>query len=171
LNLIHQWYFEIPSTVNLYQHWTSHGLFVHPHHAKGSPHILKLDEKENENFIALMRTRTPELLSRVKRTKELEAELLKLPDSELSQNMKEFIKLRGYLVDIRFAENETAENNAFDDLVKFVDKSKDKELWIHFVDEVAFDSIFDTEYFPHKKVQNYRKRFAEKFTVKTGVNE
>jgi hypothetical protein len=186
LDILRTWYRELPYRCNP----KLVPLFVDYSYARNSPHlqipveydiagrVVKPTLKDRESlsslrqefyvafkeFVKSLRTRTPELLSRIKRTKELETELLKLPDSELSQNMKEFIKLRGYLVDIRFAENETAENNAFDDLVKFVDKSKDKELWIQFVEEVAFDSIFDAEYFPYKKVQNYRKRFAEKFT-------
>ncbi|MDR1480806.1 MAG: hypothetical protein LBJ00_17915, partial [Planctomycetaceae bacterium] len=155
LSLIHLWYFEIPSTVNLNREWTSHGLFAHPHHAVNAP--LPTGDREMRDFFALMRTRTPELLSRIKRTKELETKLLKLPESELSQNMKELIQLRGHLVDIRFAENEMAENKAFDNFVKFIDKSKDKELWIRFVIEIGFNSIVDHEYFPYKKAEDYCK--------------
>jgi hypothetical protein len=163
LAMIHQWYLQIPNTVDLHGHWTGHGLFAHPHHAKDSPYY-DYKEENYEKFFSSMRTRTPELLSRIKRTKELETELLKLSDAELSQNMKEFIKLRGYLVDIRFAENVAEEEKAFNNFVTFIERSKDKELWIRFVVEIAFDSIIDNEHFPHEKVQNYRKRFAEKFT-------
>jgi ribosomal protein S8 len=160
VDLIHQWYIEIPGTITQLE-WTGHGLFVHPVYAKDSHN---LDSNKYEKFFNSMRTRTPELLQRINRTKELEAELLKLPDSELSRNMKEFIKLRGYLVDIRFAENDKEEKKAFNNFVTFIDKSKDKKLWIRFVDEIAFGSIADDKYFSYKKVENYRKRFAEKFT-------
>jgi hypothetical protein len=77
--------------------------------------------------------------------------------------MKEFIQLRGYLVDLRFAENEKDEENAFNKFVTFIEKSKDKKLWIRFVDEIALKSILDNEYFPHEKIEDYRKRFNKKF--------
>ncbi|MDR1477368.1 MAG: hypothetical protein LBJ00_00320 [Planctomycetaceae bacterium] len=169
LNQIHQWYLLFPNTFDLQGHWIGHGLFAHPHHAIGSPYHHVNAKEEYEKFFISMRTRTPELLKRIKRTKELEAELLKLPDSELSQNMKEFIQLRGHLVDIRFAENATEENKAFDNFVKFIDKSKDKELWIRFVIEIGFNSIVDHEYFPYKKAEDYCKRFTEKFATKIEV--
>jgi ribosomal protein S8 len=170
LKLIKDWYFEL-TTVS--DPWC--GVFCSYELVRKSPLCdvtfgdgitVKIPNKVYDSykeFIKSLRTRTPELLQRIKRTKELETELLKLPDSELSQNMKEFIQLRGYLVDLRFAENEKDEEIVFNNFVTFIDKSKDKELWIKFVDEIALKSIFDNEYFPHEKVESYRKRLNEKF--------
>ncbi|MDR1479741.1 MAG: hypothetical protein LBJ00_12480, partial [Planctomycetaceae bacterium] len=182
LTTLREWYNEVPSNMwNVIQgRGCSARIFAGYEYATGSPLekiVNKYDyysqpnlkrysklhkdrqpfKKEYESFAFLLRTRTPELLARIKRTKELEAELLKLPDSELSQNMKEFIQLRGHLVDIRFAENAAEENKAFDNFVTFIDKSKDKELWIRFVIEIGFNSIVDHEYFPYKKAEDYCK--------------
>jgi hypothetical protein len=130
-----------------------------------------LHRENRQNFELSMRTRTPKLLYAIHRTNERAKWLLKLPDSELSQNMKEFIQLRGLLVDIRFAEDEKAEEIAFNELITFVNKAKDKKLWIKFVGEIAFDSLHDDKYFPHKKIDTYRKRWIEKFEDKTEVKE
>jgi hypothetical protein len=174
LDMINDWYLTLPSTLETAgsrEHWTGHGVFSHPHHTKNSPYNHGREDEKFQKFVESLRTRTPELLKRLKRTNELAAELLKLPDSELSQNMKEFIQLRGLLVDIRFAEDEKAEENAFNELITFVNKAKDKKLWIKFVGEIAFDSLHDDKYFPRKKIDDYRKRWIEKFEDKTDAKE
>ena len=90
-------------------------------------------------------------------------ERAKQPDSTISQNMVEFIQLRGFLVEIRYAENPDAEQAAFDKLVNFVENAKDKDLWLEFLDEIGFGSIVNYTNFNPEKVQHYRKQFAEHF--------
>jgi hypothetical protein len=177
--LIRDWYSTIPCPPKV---WSDGVLFQYCHFDRDSPIYsdnhsnisledingkTKLTQQESlacRQFEKNLNFRSEFISQRIKRSKKLEAELLNLPDSELSQNMKEFIKLRGHLVDIRFAENAVEEEKAFNNFVTFIEQSKDKELWIRFVVEIAFDSIIDNEHFPLEKVQNYRKRFAEKFT-------
>jgi ribosomal protein S8 len=186
LDMLRAWYRELPT--GGYNSELGTPLFIDYSYAQNSPNLIPveydisgrvvkptLNDGEGlyllrrksytkfKQFVESLRTRTPELLQRIKRTKELETELLKLPDSELSQNMKEFIQLRGYLVDLRFAENEKDEENTFNKFVTFIEKSKDKKLWIRFVDEIALKSILDNEYFSNEKVESYRKRLNEKF--------
>ena len=85
------------------------------------------------------------------------------PDSTISQNMVEFIQLRGFLVDMRYAENERAEQAAFEKLLDFVDTARDKELWIRFLDEIGFYSIMHHTHFPSRKVEHYRELFIKRF--------
>jgi hypothetical protein len=186
--LLRDWYKEMPGS-NL---WTDGVLFSYVHHDRNSPYYvddnvstheelsneLRQRRDNNRNFAQISdefektaTTRSEFVIKRINHTNELAAKLLKLPDSELSQNMKEFIQLRGLLVDIRFAEDEKAEEIAFNELITFVNKAKDKKLWIKFVGEIAFDSILDYQYFPRKKIDTYRKRWIEKFEDKTEVKE
>ena len=154
-------------------------VFAHPYYVRDSPFKMEastpeeLGKKRNpffkayRGFFSSMETRTPESLARIKRTNELAKQILesaKHPDSTISQNMVEFIQLRGFLVDIRYAENPDAEQAAFDKLVKFVGSANDKELWLKFLDEMGFSSIVNYANFKHEKVQQYRKQFAEHFT-------
>jgi len=77
--------------------------------------------------------------------------------------MVEFIQLRGFLVDMRYAENERAEQAAFEKLLDFVDTARDKELWIRFLDEIGFYSIMHHTHFPSRKVEHYRELFIKRF--------
>ena len=79
--------------------------------------------------------------------------------------MVEFIQLRGFLVDMRYAENPETEKAAFEKLMDFVKDAKDKELWIRFLDEIGFYSITHRTYFPFEKVEQYRKLFGERFSI------
>lgn len=175
-NLIQAWYLELPLTSNAYR-WTPYSTFSHPFHARNSPFKVsgeppnELYEKRKplndayHEFFTSMLTRTPEMEQRIKRTNELAAELLKLPDEELSRNMKEFIQIRGFLVNMRYAENEEAEKKAFGKLMAFVEKSQDKALWVNFIYEVALENIQNSNHFPQNKVESYRGRFAEQFPM------
>ena len=80
--------------------------------------------------------------------------------------MKEIIQLRGYLVDMRYAENDESEQKAFDTLCEWVDTTSDKELWIKLLDEVGLMSIMGYDHFPSEKVESYRKQFAKRFQIK-----
>jgi len=165
-------------------------VFAHPYYVNGSP--FKIDNPlpfrlENishdeayelvwkrresyaeayEKFFASMETRTPELLLRIERTNELAAKILeraKEPESTISRNMVEFIQLRGFLVDMRYAENPKAEKAAFDKLLDFVENAQDKKLWVKFLYEIGFDSIVNHTHFPAAKVQEYRELFGKRF--------
>jgi hypothetical protein len=119
-------------------------------------------------FIDPLFSRTPEALARIERTNELAAKIMeraKEPDSTFSQNMVEFIQLRGFLVDMRYAENLEAEEMAFQKLMDFVDQSQDKELWVPFFHEIGLNSIQHHTHFPPQKVEQYRTRFAERFQI------
>ena len=113
-----------------------------------------------------METRTPASLARIKRTNDLASQIIersKHPDSTISQNMVEFIQLRGFLVEMRYAENERAEQAAFEKLMNFVDTAGDRELWIRFLDEIGLYSIMHHTHFPSRKVEHYRELFARRF--------
>jgi hypothetical protein len=137
--------------------------------------IQSLDPPNMEVELLPQTKRTPELLARIERTNELAAKILeraKQPDSTFSQNMVEFIQLRGFLVDMRYAENLEAEKMAFQKLIDFVDESQDKELWIDFLYDVGLGSIGHSDYFHLEKVEDYRTRFAERFQIpKRGLFE
>ena len=123
-------------------------------------------------FFVSMENRTPESLARIERTNELAAQILeraKQPDSTISQNMIEFIQLRGFLVDMRYAENPEAEKAGFEKLMDFVEKAKDKKLWISFLEEVGFWSIYHRTHFPYEKVEQYRKLFGARFPEANGL--
>jgi hypothetical protein len=183
INLLREWYLEIPSTLSY--GWTMDNVFGHPFYVRDSPFNVnaktpeeyqkKREQRDREKteemrvFFDSMEHRTPELLVRIKRTNELAAQILeraKQPNSTISQNMAEFIQIRGFLVDIRYAENEAAEKTAFDKLMDFIDTSHDKQLWMDFVYEIGLNSIMNHKYFPPLKVENYKKLFAERFQIK-----
>lgn len=82
----------------------------------------------------------------------------------------EFIQIRGFLVDMRHAENRESEKAAFEKLMDFVEQAKDKELWIKFLDEVGLLSIRSIvsqdrrdEAPSFYRAASYRKLFVEQF--------
>ena len=182
LKLLQEWYLELPTEASIY-HWTMEHVFAHPFHVRDSPFKmpnaspLELRRKREpleeayRAFFKSMETRTPESLARIKRTNDLASQIIersKQPNSTISQNMVEFIQLRGFLVDMRYAENEQAEQAAFEKLMNFVDTAKDRELWIQFLDEIGLYSIMHQTHFPSRKVEHYRELFAKRFPeVKT----
>lgn len=64
----------------------------------------------------------------------------------------------GFLVEMRYAENEEAEEKVFENLVTFVEKSRDKALWVNFIHDVALESIQNSNHFPQNKVESSRLR-------------
>jgi hypothetical protein len=126
-----------------------------------------------QEFFKLFLSRTPEALARIDRTNELAAKIIersKEPDSTFSQNMVEFIQLRGFLVDIRYAKNLEAEETAFVKMMDFVDQSQDKELWVDFIYDVGLgsiglDGIEGNSRFSYVKIVEYRRRFAERMHI------
>ncbi|MDR1477522.1 MAG: hypothetical protein LBJ00_01110 [Planctomycetaceae bacterium] len=179
LKLLREWYAELPIGI-----WESSEIFVRVGAARktaltipeANPTNSKTTDQSKEyheyhRLYESIKTRTPEVDSRIKRTDELAVELLKLPDSELSPNMKEFIQLRKFLVDIRYAENTAKEQQAFDNLVTFVNNSKDKNVWIPLVRDCVFGVVwrdmhglilFDKE-MTYRKLWRYRSQFNKKF--------
>ena len=171
--LIQEWFLELPSTLSIID-----GVFAHPYRVRNSPFKmpnatpLELDRKREplfevyQAFYKSMETRTPESLARIKRTNAMASQIIersKQPGSTISQNMVEFIQLRGFLVDMRYAENEQAEQAAFEKLMDFVGTAKDKELWIRFLDEIGLYSIMHQTHFPSRKVEHYRELFTKRF--------
>jgi len=113
-------------------------------------------ERAYRRFISSMATRTWVSSERIKRTDALTAKILeraKQPNSTISQNMVEFIQLRGFLVDMRYAESPEAEKVAKDKLMDFIEQSHDKELWLPFLEEVGFPSIVNCPHFPYAEYE------------------
>ena len=177
LKLLQDWYLELPTTA-LADQWTMEHIFAHPYHVNGSPFKMEsptpfeLGRKREpfndiyRKFFTSLETRTPESLARIKRTNELATQILtraKQPNTTVSQNLVEFIQLRSFLVDMRYSENEKAEKVAFEKLTDFVEKAKDKELWIKFLDEIGFYGIANHKAFPYEKAESYRKLFGVRF--------
>jgi len=175
--LIQEWYLELPTTSSA-DRWTMQHVFAHPYHVRGStfkmPNATPLElgrkreplDEAYRAFFKSMETRTPESLARIKRTNDLASQIIersKHPDSTISQNMVEFIQLRGFLVEMRYAEDEQAEQAAFEKLMNFVDTAQDRELWIRFLDEIGLYSIMHHTHFPSRKVEHYRELFARRF--------
>ena len=125
--------------------------------------------KESRDYRKRMFSRSEYSLERIRKSKELASQLIadsQSRDSTISQNMVEFIQLRGLLVEMRYAENEEMEKAAFEKLCEFVMASKDKELWTQFVTEIGFASIQHHEHFPYTKVDKYKNLFRESFDTK-----
>lgn len=167
LRLLHDWYGELPIGV-----WESNGVFVRLFAAKKTGiNAETIQTKKTDIKYKDFRERNTEVINRIVRTNELAEKLLKLPDSELSQNMKEFIQLRRFLVDMRFAESPDKEEKAFEELVSFVDKSKDKAIWISLVSDCVLGGVWcdgDSTFLyddqmTYRKMWNYRNRFNKKF--------
>ena len=174
IDLLLDWYLELGLGA-----YPENRVFATPDHVNGS--LYKTVESRNfwflpkdegvayQEFCSGMETRTPEAIARIERTNELAAKIIersKEPDSTFSQNMVEFIQLRGYLVDMRYAENDESEEAAFQKLMDFIDVSQDKELWIDFLYDVGLGSIENHTHFPYAKVYEYRQRFAERMEIK-----
>ena len=178
--LLLEWFLELPTTKSD-ELWTEDAVFTAPFYTRGSPIQTKVYSGEEARekrfpfvdayveFIKPFSSRTPEVIVRIERTNELAAKIIersKESDTTFSQNMVEFIQLRGYLVDMRYAENPESEEAAFQKLMDFVDASQDKELWIDFLYDVGLGSIENHAYFPYAKVYEYRQRFAERMQIK-----
>ncbi|MCL2347737.1 MAG: hypothetical protein FWC50_05680 [Planctomycetaceae bacterium] len=178
--LLREWFLELPGTKDTLL-WMEDAVFTAPFYTRESPIQTKVYSREEAEeklwpffeaygkFIKPFSSRSPEALARIKRTNELAAKILeraKEPDSTFSQNMIEFIQLRGFLVDMRYAENLEAEKAAFVKMMDFIDQSQDKELWIDFMYDVGLESILNNEYFPYAKVFKYKQRFAERMQIK-----
>jgi len=178
--LLLEWFLELPTTKDP-DLWMEDAVFTAPFYTRESPIQTKVYSREEAKekrwpfykaygkFFKSFLSRTPESLTRIKRTNELAAKILeraKEPDSTFSQNMIEFIQLRGFLVDMRYAENLEAEEAAFVKMMDFIDQSQDKELWIDFMYDVGLESILNNEYFPYAKVFKYKQRFAERMQIK-----
>jgi hypothetical protein len=177
--LLQKWYLELPSTTYEWT-WRPEFVFANPRYVDTSPYNempkryrdnrdienFELFYKKINTFFTSMEHRTPELLSRIQRTNELASQLLeraKQPNSTISQNMAEFIQLRGLFVEIRYAENDAAEKAVFEKLIDFINMSHDKQLWVDFIYEIGLNSIYNDKYFPHEKVKSYQNLFAERF--------
>lgn len=173
--LLTRWFLEIPSTRNP-DCWTIEGIFASPFYVSGSPYnvnasspqeMYKKRELVREEYLAFYKTmesRTPEIEARIKRMKEWAEKLLALPDSEVSPHMKEFISLRGLLVDLRYAEeNEAVRDKAFEKIVDWLKTSRYKTLWVLFLKECGFRGIVNENRFPMEVVERYVKKLAEAF--------
>ena len=186
--LLQQWYLEIPTTKSS-ACWTMEHIFAHPFHALQSPWKMDVpgdgtgerpsreavEERKNRSreyrsFFADMETRTPELESRIARTKELEAEIVRRasdPDSTISLVTMEFVQLRGLLVDLRYAEDDTARDAAFDTMLAWLKTAEHQTLWVDLLDSTGLDSLQNQKYFPSEWVQNYREKLREAFPKNT----
>jgi len=185
LELLRRWYLELPDPLS--DNWTNSFVFANLDHIRNSPtrEFLETLTIGNKYFHSLspkdrftvfqghlddreiFRQRSREILMRIMRTNAYADQLLersKQPDSTISQNMVEFIQLRGLLVDVRYAENEEAEETAFEKLVDFVDQSQGKEHWIDFMREIGFDSIEGSGFY--EKITYYREQFVKRFQIK-----
>jgi len=173
--LLTRWFLEIPSTRSPH-FWSLDGIFASPFYVSGSPYNVSasslremlekrdLAHEEYMVFYKAMESRTPEVEARIKRTNELAEKLLALPDSEVSLNLKEFITLRGLLVDLRYAdENDEARDKAFDKIVDWLKTSKYKTLWVLVLKECGFQGISNANHFSMAVVDRYVKKLAEAF--------
>jgi hypothetical protein len=172
---IARWFLEIPATCSPVQ-WTIDGIFASPFYVRESPYNVKANSKTElvkkrelvnnryNDFYASLESLTPEIKSRIKRTNEIAAELLKQPDSVISPHMKEFIVLRGLLVELRYAdENELSRDRAFDKIVDWIKKSKFKTTWILVLKESGLPSIENANHFPKQIVNNYIDKLSKIF--------
>jgi hypothetical protein len=94
----------------------------------------------------------------------LASELLKQPDTIISPHMKEFIVLRGLLVELRYAdENELSRNKAFDKIVDWIKTAKFKTTWILVLKESGLPSIENVNHFPKQIVDDYINKLSKLF--------
>ncbi|MDR1483572.1 MAG: hypothetical protein LBT09_01985 [Planctomycetaceae bacterium] len=175
LDTIARWFLEIPATYSPVQ-WTIYGIFASPFYVRESPYNVKANSKTElakkrelvnnryNDFYTSLESLTPEIKSRIKRTNEIAAELLKQPDTSISPYMKEFIYLRGLLIDLRYAdENDIVRNQAFEKLVTWLQTAKYKTLWILVLQKVGLKSITNNNHFPQQIVNNYIDKLSKIF--------
>jgi len=173
--LLTSWFLELPSTQSEVQ-WSVDGILASPLYAHDSPHNVSATTREemfqkrmqiHEDYRAFYRTmesRTTEIGARIKRTNEWAEKLLALPDSEVSPHMKEFIVLRGLLVDLRYAEEtEVTRDKEFEKIVAWVKTSKYKTLWVLVLKECGLQGIANDKHFSMTIVDRYVKKLAEAF--------
>ena len=177
--LLARWFLELPSTVqrpDCSREWTIDAVFASPLYVSGSPYNVntssgnELGPKRHrarddyKAFYSTMESRTPEVEARIKRTNEYADKLLKLPASEVSPHMKEFITLRGLLVDLRYAdETGAARDKAFEKIVDWLKTSKYKTLWVCVLKECGLPSIYNGKHFPISVVEGYVNKLVETF--------
>jgi hypothetical protein len=187
LALLREWFLEIPETIHP-ERWYLCGVFVHPFYARGSPYDLTAEMRQNgelrrgamlrersdeyEMFFQKMKTRSSEIEERIARTKELERRLLhpiskKLPpeargpDSTLSPMMKEFIVLRGHLVEVRYAKCEADRLKAFDAMLQWIATTGHRELWKKYLDKVVLNPRSHPDVLPPESFDKFRARCNE----------
>ena len=173
--LLTRWFLELPSTHDSFQ-WTIDGIFASPFYVSGSPFNVnasspqELYEKRQSvhadyvAFFSKMESSTPEIKARIKQTNELAEKLRVLPDSEVSLYMKEFIVLRGLLVDLRYADrNDVARDENFDKIVHWLQKSKFRTLWVLVLKECGLPGIRNDKHFSQQVVDNYIGRLIVAF--------
>jgi hypothetical protein len=184
-NTIREWYMEMPGPY----HWTDGVFFQLKDDDKDSQFYLPehlTGKTRNEARRAINKRlkryqyydqpepRNKFIETRIKRSEELASELLKQPDSELSPHMKEFIVLRGLLVELRYAdENELSRNKAFDKIVDWIKTSKFKTTWVLVLKGSGLPSIENTNHFPQQLVNDYINKLSKIFPkeVNATVNE
>ena len=173
--LLARWFLELSATWSP-SAWPIDGIFASPSYVSGSPYNVNASSPQemadkrqlaHEDYIVFcnkMVTRTPEVDARIKRTNELTNKLLALPDSEVSSHMKEFIVLRGLLVDLRYAEEtEAARDKEFEKIVTWIKTSKNKILWVLVLKECGFQGIGNLKHFPMDVAGRYVKKLEEVF--------
>jgi len=174
-DLIRAWYQEIPG----FYVWNDNTLFQFVDYDRDSPFFTTAGQgrekagpfwlshqKEHADFVQKTLTRNDFTLQRIAKSKELEAEIVRLsqePDTTISQSMKEFVQLRGFLVDMRYAEND---ETAFEKLMDFVDGTQNETLWVKLLDEIVFHYIRNDCGFKADNVKHYREQFVKRFQIK-----
>ena len=121
--------------------------------------------QELAQYIEQMKTRTAEAEKHIARTKELEKQLLARadrPDSTISPMMKEFIILRGHLVEIRYARDPAAQLKAFELMLVWVRTAKHRELWRTYLDKIVLNPRSHPDILPKESFDNYRVRLLGK---------
>ena len=128
-----------------------------------------LRREEYGVFFASMKARTPEAEQRIARTKELEVELLKRAEDDhatISPTMKEFIILRGFLVDLRYAENREAQQATFDKLLDWVATTQTPRLWTKYLKWIVLNDDSPTDVLPPEDFDNYREKLDNRRSCK-----
>ncbi|NQU22485.1 MAG: hypothetical protein HQ567_14505 [Candidatus Nealsonbacteria bacterium] len=191
LALLNEWFVELAETGHG-SDWHIGRVFAHPYYSARSPYKVgpelygwyelepfrrqtlcaqqlgrhrKEHKEAYKTSFEQMKTRTPEVEKRVARTKELEKQLLERadrPNSTISPMMKEFITLRGHLVEIRYANDTAAQSNAFDVMLDWVAKTKHQELWKKYLDKIVLNPRSHPDVLPPESFDNYRARLVDK---------
>jgi hypothetical protein len=176
LAAIQKWFCELPSTTDMHS-WNGYGFFVNPYYTRQSPYYIKTElppverelarskhEEEYKIFYYSMESLSSEIKERIRQTNQYADDLLKLPDSELSPHMKEFIVLRGFLVELRYAdENELSRDKVFDKIVNWIKTSKFKTTWVLVLKESGLPSIENVNHFPQQIVNDYINKLSKIF--------
>jgi hypothetical protein len=191
LALLNEWFIQFAETGHG-SDWHIGCVFAHPYYAAGSPYKVGPDlyawyELEStrltihcaeqtrqhraerhevyDSFFESMKTRTPEVEDRIARTKELEKQLLARadgPDPTISTMMKEFILLRGHLVEVRYARDTAARSKAFDVMLDWVGTAKHRELWREHLDKIVLNPQSHPDVVPRESFGDYRAKLLGK---------